>query len=408
MIGKKGALLIVLFLLLAAGMVQAQQRVSEGGTEWDNGIIKFKSKDGKFALRYDVRAFINGAVFFENKNKGRLSNGTHLRKGRFALKTRLWSVWKMEWDMDIAEGVVEVKDMFLAYEGFENSSFKFGNFKMPFGLEILTSSRYIPFAERAYNALAFKMGRRMALQYARWGEMWNVRAALFGQTFDTKKNKTKDETGGGLAVRVAAAPIQRDDLIVHAGAAYSITNPDDETDIEEFKSEPETKIGDVEILDTDLIRDVDNTTRIGLEGAIAYKNFHVQTEYQMVKLARLQDKPEVNLSGGYIYFLWTLTGESRKWNKEEGEFGQLIPKDTKKGAWELGFRYSYLDLSDTKALVLGGMANNYTAGVNWYANPNMVFQLNYTMVQTSQNATGNGFVGNDNFSYIQFMTKFFF
>ncbi|HHJ53347.1 MAG TPA: hypothetical protein ENJ89_09155 [Caldithrix abyssi] len=408
MIGKKGALLIVLFLLLAAGMVQAQQRVSEGGTEWDNGIIKFKSKDGKFALRYDVRAFINGAVFFENKNKGKLSNGTHLRKGRFALKTRLWSVWKMEWDMDIAEGVVEVKDMFLAYEGFENSSIKFGNFKMPFGLEILTSSRYIPFAERAYNALAFKMGRRMALQYARWGEMWNVRAALFGQTFDTKKNKTKDETGGGLAVRVAAAPIQRDDLIVHAGAAYSITNPDDETDIEEFKSEPETKIGDVEILDTDLIRDVDNTTRIGVEGAIAYKNFHVQTEYQMVKLARLQDKPEVNLSGGYIYFLWTLTGESRKWNKEEGEFGQLIPKDTKKGAWELGFRYSYLDLSDTKALVLGGMANNYTAGVNWYANPNMVFQLNYTMVQTSQNATGNGFVGNDNFSYIQFMTKFFF
>ena len=300
MIGKKGALLIVLFLLLAAGMVQAQQRVSEGGTEWDNGIIKFKSKDGKFALRYDVRAFINGAVFFENKNKGKLSNGTHLRKGRFALKTRLWSVWKMEWDMDIAEGVVEVKDMFLAYEGFENSSIKFGNFKMPFGLEILTSSRYIPFAERAYNALAFKMGRRMALQYARWGEMWNVRAALFGQTFDTKKNKTKDETGGGLAVRVAAAPIQRDDLIVHAGAAYSITNPDDETDIEEFKSEPETKIGDVEILDTDLIRDVDNTTRIGVEGAIAYKNFHVQTEYQMVKLARLQDQREVHLSGGYI------------------------------------------------------------------------------------------------------------
>lgn len=397
-----------MLLLIGITFSAAQENVSAGHTEWDNGIIKFKSDDGQFKLRFDVRAFINGALFFENKNKGMLSNGTHLRKARLALKTKLWGVWKAEWDMDIAEGVVEIKDMFMDYRGFDQTSIKFGHFKVPFGLEILTSSRYIAFPERAYNALAFKMGRRMALQYARWGDMWNFRGAIFGQTFDTNKNKTNDETGGGVAVRLAVAPVQNGARIIHAGVSAAITNPDDETNMVEFKSEPETKIGDVEIIDTDIIRDVDYTRRIGVESAMVYHNFHLQAEYNLVMLARLNGLSQVNFNGGYVYLLWTLTGESRKWNNEEGEFGQLIPKDNNLGAWELGARYSYLNLSDTDALILGGRANNYTLALNWYANPNMVFQLNYTMVQTSQNATGDGFVGDDQFSYVQFMTKFFF
>ncbi len=398
-------LFAMLFMLGRYSFAQ-ENSVVKGYNEWKHGILFWKSDDGNFSGRFDGRGFINGAYYFENKNE--LSNGTHLRKGRLAIKMTLWKNWHTEWDIDVAEGVVEVKDMYFSYVGFKNSHIKFGNFKMPFGLEILTSSRYIVFPERAYPALAFKMGRRMALEYSKWGNWWNVRTALFGQTFDTNKNKTYDETGGGFAARFAAAPIQKNGMILHVGASSVWERPDDNNWMVKYNAEPECKIGDVEILDTEHIKKTDYTMRYGVEGAFVYKAFHLQGEYQMVKVNRFDNLPTVNLSGGYVYLTWTLTGESRPWDKTQGEFGQLIPKKNGIGAWEVAVRFSNLNLSDTDAGILGGRANNYTVGINWYPNPNFVMMLNYTNVNNSENATGDGFVGGDKFSYVQFMTKFFF
>ena len=403
----KKILIITFFVLFFWGAVLAQNNnVEKGNTEWNKGILFWKSVNGNFSGRFDGRGFLNGAYFFEGKNE--LSNGTHLRKARLAIKMQLWKNWHTEWDMDIAEGVVEVKDMWLSFNGFNNSHIKFGHFKIPFGLEILTSSRYIVFPERAYNALAFKMGRRMAIEYSKWGNNWNARLAIFGQTFDTKKNKTTDETGGGVAARLALAPILNNNMILHIGASGVWERPDDNTWIVDYKSEPETKIGDVEILDTDLIKNTSYTYRMGIEGALVWNGIHLQGEYQMLNVYRFDNLPNPSFNGGYIYVTYALTGESRPWDKYQGEFGQLIPNNSKCGAWEIAFRFSNLNLSDTEALVLGGRANNYTVGLNWYPNANIVTQLNYTLVDNSDNATGNGFSGGDDFSYVQFMTKFFF
>ncbi len=397
----------LLTVFLFSNIAFAQDDPVEGKNEWKHGILFWQSDNGDFAGRFDGRAFLNGAYFFEGENE--MSNGTHLRKARLALKMKLWKNWYTEWDMDIAEGIVEIKDMHVSYLGFKNSEIKFGHFKVPFGLEILTSSRYIVFPERAYNALAFKMGRRMAIGYSKWGNNWNFRTAFFGQTFDVNKNKTEDETGGGAAIRAAFAPIKNDDMILHLGGAAVWERPDDNNWIEVYKAEPETKIGDVEILDTELLKNTSYTMRYGLEAALVYKSFHLQGEYQMLNVTRFEGNTDPSFSGGYVYLTWTITGESRPWDQTQGEFGQLIPKNEGGlGAWELAIRFSHLNLSDTDAMVLGGRANNYTFGVNWYPNANVVVQLNYTSVNNSENATGDGFVGGDSFSYAQFMTKFFF
>ena len=44
-------------------------------------------------------------------------------------------------------------------------------------------------------------------------------------------------------------------------------------------------------------------------------------------------------------------------------------------AWELCYRYGYLNLNDD--FVQGGSYSEHTAGLNWYWNPNIKFQLNY-------------------------------
>ncbi|OQX89026.1 hypothetical protein B6D60_00280 [candidate division KSB1 bacterium 4484_87] len=398
---------LFIFLIFSTLQVNGQTRIVEQGkTEWDQGILFFRSNDGNFSTRFDVRMFINGAYFFENKNE--LSNGTHLRKGRFAMKTTLWKTWRAEWDIDVAEGVVEVKDMFFSYAGLNNSHIKVGNFKMPLGLNELTSSRYQTFVERAYPMLAFETDRRLGIEYSKWGNKWNVRAAVYGQTMDTEKNKTKDETGNGAAIRLAIAPVLNQEMILHAGVAAVYQKPDDETNAVKFNSEPETKIGDVEILDTDNIFNVDHFTRVGLEGVASYKSFTLQSEYIQTDVSRMNGYQNATFSGSYAFLSWVITGESKPWDPTQGEFGPIVPKSDKLGAWELAVRFSHLDLTDETAGIFGGMANNITVGLNWYANPNVRFLLNYTLVDNSKFATGDGFIGDDDFSVIHALAMVYF
>ena len=260
----------------------------------------------------------------------------------------------------------QAKDMYVSYNGFSNSYTKFGHFKVPYGLEILTSSRYIPFPERYYGALAFKLHRRMAIEHGHWGKNWNVRTSFFGQTFDGVKDKTKNETGGGFAARVAVAPINTNKMILHVGGSAVWERPDDESWLIDFKAEPETKIGDFEIIKTPKIKHTNYDYRLGLEGAFVYDNFHLQGEYQLVNVYRFDNLPKASFYSTYVYLLWDICGGHRKWDNTQGEFGQYLPQtENKLGAWELALRYSYANLSDDSANIYGGVAANYTMGINF-------------------------------------------
>ncbi|WP_373501249.1 porin [Desulfococcus sp.] len=52
-----------------------------------------------------------------------------------------------------------------------------------------------------------------------------------------------------------------------------------------------------------------------------------------------------------------------------------LAQDGGLGAWELGARWSWLDLTDNE--ISGGEENNFTLAVNWYLNPNYRFMFNY-------------------------------
>jgi phosphate-selective porin OprO/OprP len=79
---------------------------------------------------------------------------------------------------------------------------------------------------------------------------------------------------------------------------------------------------------------------------------------------------------------YTLTGESRGYNKKDGVMNGISPDEQVGeggcGAWELALRYSMLDLNDDQ--VQGGEVFSTTAGVNWYLNDNarVMFNLNRT------------------------------
>ena len=47
------------------------------------------------------------------------------------------------------------------------------------------------------------------------------------------------------------------------------------------------------------------------------------------------------------------------------------------GAWQVGARFSYLDLNDRA--IRGDRVWDWTFGLNWFLNPNMKVQLNYVV-----------------------------
>jgi phosphate-selective porin OprO/OprP len=91
--------------------------------------------------------------------------------------------------------------------------------------------------------------------------------------------------------------------------------------------------------------------------------------------------------GGYAEVLYFITGEHQQYERREGVFGRVVPKTNYRwkkgmacegcGAWQVGARFSYLDLND-KA-IQGGRLYDWTFGLNWFLNPNMKIQLNYIL-----------------------------
>ena len=69
-----------------------------------------------------------------------------------------------------------------------------------------------------------------------------------------------------------------------------------------------------------------------------------------------------------------VTGESRPYQTNQGNIGRLLPADPflggdgGRGAFEVAFRVSYLDLEDKD--VRGGRLLDLTWGFNWYATRN--------------------------------------
>jgi len=101
--------------------------------------------------------------------------------------------------------------------------------------------------------------------------------------------------------------------------------------------------------------------------------------------------------GGYVQLAYTLTGESRSYDKRLGRldtyyFGRRGPftnawfvrdedgrLDFGLGAWEVAARYSYVDLNDGSGLtqVRGGKMDGLSFGLNWYLNTNLKLQFEY-------------------------------
>ncbi|HEX9252009.1 MAG TPA: porin [Ignavibacteriaceae bacterium] len=379
------------------------------GVKERNGKLLFSSDNGDFQWWFDSRIQVDGAIYNENLNE--MSNGIILRRATFALKAVLWKDWQAEFDMDFGEDVsvdnqTDWRDMWIKYTFPKfNLSLQVGNFKEPFGLERLGSSRMLTFMERS-TVSGITLGRRMGGSARYWTNNWQVTAALMGHELGSRVDKGQQDEGWSTTLRLTAAPINNFGENLHLGIAGSYKIPDVTTELRpntiEVSARTETYVFDPKLLHTGDINNVNYFNRYGFEFMYINGPFYFQSEFIGSSIYRWYGNPTVNLQGGYAMAAWVITGETRYYYVDEGEVGPIEKPKYSWGALEVAARYSVTNLNDFDTDIHGGQSNQLMLGINYYPNMNIKLQFNYSYVNLDEFATRKGnLYGNDDHSFIQ-------
>jgi len=337
--------------------------------------LAFESQDGNF--KWDVFGRIMVDYQGIDDDQTEQVDGFELRRLRLGLGGTLWKVWNFKFQPDFAKGTVTMKDAWIGYKGFANTQIKLGNHHVPFGQDLLNSSKYMMFIERS-TLMALQEGladRRIGLSAAHHGDSWHVRYGLFGKG----ANGAADDLYTA-AVRANWLPYHEKTKAVNLGVSYLHGFHGDATGKTlSLKSHPEIHLAS-DLVKTPAIA-ADNYDMYAVEAAGVYGPFTALAEYNRADI-NVQNAPSVTMDGWYIQGSWFLTGESRHLSNKDAMFHSIKPHSVVGkggyGAWEVAARYSSVDLSD--GAVDGGEEDNFTIGVNWYPTKTTRMMLDYVKV----------------------------
>ncbi|HVK16271.1 MAG TPA: porin [Fimbriiglobus sp.] len=273
-----------------------------------------------------------------------------------------------------------------------------GRYRQPFGMAELTSIRELTFLERS-SSFALAPFRQTGVMWFDTAQDDRVTYALSGFRYNSDPfgNVYTNIDGYGLAGRATALPIYEENgSLLHVGADYGYNRAGGTNPIR-YSSTPEVFAGDVTgsvllpnahnlppYVDTGSIV-MSDSNLFNLEAAYAYRNFLVQSEARCA-VVRQAAGGTVTLPAFYAHARYVLTGEKIPYSKKNGVFTRVKPDCPVDkggyGAWEVAFRWSYIDLNGTNGTINGEPApgrsmNVLTLGLNWYLVNNAKFQFNY-------------------------------
>jgi phosphate-selective porin OprO and OprP len=373
-----------------------------------NGNLVLEAKDKSYKIWYDARVQVDGAMFYGDTYND-IGNGTSIRRARFAVKAEFAKNWYGEFDMDISNSELELKDAYVKYFNDAGLEVQVGNFKEGFSMEATTTSRYLTFIERPNAVATFAPSRHIgvAASYSKnwlfamggvhFQEVGGLEERIFSE--DNNKDVGMDE-GYSYTGKVVIMPWHKENKMgLHFGGAYSYRTPKTDAEVPytlRYSTRSLTSINRKKYMDTDLMGDVDYATLAGLEFAGYYEGLRLQGEYIMSSVVKDKDLPTENFDGFYVFGTYLLFGGKYNYDKGAAEFTQPTRgKDW--GDVELALRYDYLNLNSDVDQVMGGSGEGYTLGLNYYINNNVKIMLNYIYMNHDRWANGKNklFVGYD-------------
>jgi phosphate-selective porin OprO/OprP len=346
---------------------------------WKDGL-NFQTQDGDFKMKFGGRIMWDSTWVSEDDDikadVGEQQDGTEFRRVRLYTSGLLYGNIEYKLQFDFAGGDADLKGAWIGLPDFPLGYLKMGHFKEPFGLEELTSSKYITFMERVLSSVDPARNAGLMLYDTIYDDRMTWAAGVFRITDDF--GEAQDDGGYSITGRVTGLPVYENEgaSLLHLGAAYSHRDPED--NLARFRSKPEAHQLDY-FINTGFMSS-DDADVVGLESAWVEGPLSLQGEYFYLDLDRTDGGSSVEFDGYYGQVSYFLTGEHRRYKKSAGAFTRIRPHknfgdEGGIGAWEIAARYSEIDLNDGD--VSGGEMNNRTVGLNWYLNPNTRVMWNY-------------------------------
>ena len=382
-----------------------------------DGAMYGESPAGPLATDFR-RGSVGGVPNRENTAARDFSDGFYFRRARFGVEGTIARDFNYRLLLELGgsgtEGPTRINDAWIAYTGLAPFTFQLGAFSPAANMDDGTTPEDLPFIERASaselsRSLAGADGR-IGLAIKANGKRWMSSLAFTTRTVgDAEVFDVQTAAVGRAGFLVATG----DDYNVHAGVSGSyVFSPADQGQGTtpqhplRFRDRPEIRVDSVRLIDTGNI-DADGASVYGLEFGANWKSLYLQGEHFWYDVSRRASAnlPDPDFTGYYLQGSWMLTGESRRYNATTGSFQNprpMVPFSSQGGfgAWELGVRYSRMNLNFEEGLegtaavpgsVRGGDQQIWTFGVNWFPNPNFKVMMNYLLIDVNRlNPAGPG------------------
>jgi phosphate-selective porin OprO/OprP len=332
---------------------------------------------------------VNGRIQydFEATNFGEISKvSNEFRRIHLSASGKAAQNIKYKLEIGFFRGKLGLRDMYLGYKHSRFGSIFLGSKVEPTSLDMMTSSKYIPFAERSMLSSFCGYPWASGLHYQNF-DLFNSHLALqaaytFNGTptsgfWDDEINK-----GGNFTARITGKrewDSQKDHL-VHWGVNYGLRSQDQAGDFV-YRFWPENHTGEKIAVSFEEGGQVIKRQSIGLETAVGFKSLSVQGEFKHFRVKT--DEMNFDMHGYYVFAGYFLTGEHRPY--KNGAFGRVTPDrsidEGGLGALEILARYSVMDTKTAPTTFYGvemdGKIKDVTVGVNWYLTSHVRLMYNF-------------------------------
>jgi len=381
---------------------------------WNNGI-NFETADRRSSFNLGGRIMVD----YRSYDEKTVADTFDVRRAYLTLSGK-WNEW-LTWDLtgDFAQATTALDVAWVNAAWSDRLQVRAGQFKMPFSMEELGSSRFLDFQERSMmNILVPGKERGIMIHGVPTLGMTYGLALSNGQgknALDQLAVVEGPDVIGRVTLNFAELLGQQAKAVYHVGLAGSVGDQSAGGLSSSRLVARNNENRGVFFFRTDQFQgDALYRRRLGVESAVAYGPVKFQGEiinvnYSGTNNAAIPYSRDIN--SYYVSALWLITGERYSESYRNGTFGRIVPISNFEpggsgtGAWELGLRYSEFDASDFTrtnpagtgqlvnfsapttldgipyASVTTNKATSTTIGLKWIWNPNFRLLLNYVMTR---------------------------
>ncbi len=264
--------------------------------------------------------------------------------------------------------------------------FTIGKQKEGVGHEYVAPGTQMMFTERGSGVPSFIRQRNIGVRYS--NSIMDHRATytigFFNNYWET--GKSFSDNGSQITARVTYLPQYKSDReLMHLAVGYRYS--DATSGKLSYKAKPEANTAP-SFLNTGSI-DASSSNTLMLEWIKVNGPVTVMGEY----MNNFVNVPgSTNASFNYLQFGagWFITGENRRYNKQNGNLGKLVPrknfnfkKNPGPGAFELAVRYTHSDFNDQN--IKGGKFGRFTQAFSWYPNAHFRFSIDHANGKLNKN-----------------------